>query len=445
MNHPNAIAARSFLRTLLVVLALPAVAQAQGIALNGAGPINRSMSGAATAAPIDAAGALLWNPATLSGLRRSQIEIGMELILPTERISSSVQPGALGGGFPPIELAGSTQGEPGVSPIPTLAWAHTNPNSRWAYGIGIFGIAGFRVNYPASATNPILTPPPPNGIGMGRIVSQAEYYQIAPTVSYKLTESFSVGFAPTITLANIMADPLVLAAPNDANMDGFASYPRGNGSRYAWGGGFQIGAYYESPACWQLGFSVKSPQWSEPIRFHTMDEVGSPLIESVRFDYPMILSLGWAYTGFERWVLACDVRYFDYENAAGFGDDAGFDAAGRVTGLGWKSIFSVHTGAQFRATRRLSLRMGYQFAENPIGSNAAFFNVASPLSIQHVVSTGMSYQLTRNALVSLAYLHGFEGRSSGPMHAPGLGPIPGTWVTNSTSADAIAAGVAVQY
>jgi long-chain fatty acid transport protein len=159
----------------------------------------------------------------------------------------------------------------------------------------------------------------------------------------------------------------------------------------------------------------------------------------------MILSVGWAYTGFERWLIACDVRYFDYENTAGFGDPAAFDSTGRVTGLGWKSIVSLHTGAQFRATERLYLRMGYQYNDNPIDSNAAFFNVASPLSIQHVLSTGMSYQLTDNVLLSMAYLHGFEGQSSGPIHVPGVGPVPGTSVTNSVSADAIGAGVTVQY
>ena len=49
----------------LVALALGAVpAQAQiGMIFTGAGAVNRSMAGASTAAPIDASGALYWNPA----------------------------------------------------------------------------------------------------------------------------------------------------------------------------------------------------------------------------------------------------------------------------------------------------------------------------------------------------------------------------------------------
>ena len=126
----------------------------------------------------------------------------------------------------------------------------------------------------------------------------------------------------------------------------------------------------------------------------------------------MILSLGTAYTGFEKWLLACDVRYFDYHNTAGYGDPAGFDATGAMTGLGWQSIASVHLGAQYQATQRLYLRMGYEFNDNPIGSDEVFFNVASPLIIQHVVSTGFSFHMTDQVSLSLAYVHGFENSAT---------------------------------
>lgn len=429
----------------LLLGTLAGAARAQGIALGGVGPVNRAMAGAATAAPVDAAGAILWNPATLDGLESSEMTLGLELLLPTERLSSTIQPGALGGGFPPIPLTGFDRGEPGVSPIPTMAWAHRVHDSRWSYGLGMFGIAGFRVNYPASLTNPVLTPPPPNGLGLGQISAGADYLQVLPTVSYALTDRLSIGFSPTITLARLTADPLVFVAPDDADGDGFATYPSGNGTRYDWGGGFHVGAYYVTDDCWHLGCSFKSRQWFEPIRVNTSDELGRPRQESVHFDYPMILSLGTAYSGYKNWLFACDVRYFDYSGTPGFGDPAAFDAAGRVIGLGWNSVFSVHTAAQWRATERLYLRGGYQFNDNPIDSSESFFNVASPLIIQHIVSVGLSYHFTGNVLGSLAYIHGFENESSGPLQLPGIGPLAGTSVRSRVSADAIAAGVTVLY
>ena len=116
-------------------------------------------------------------------------------------------------------------------------------------------------------------------------------------------------------------------APDDADGSGAARYPSGCGTRTNWGGGFQLGVYYITDTCWHFGFCFKSPQWFEPIRIqHGQDELGPPRRQSIRFDYPHDLSLGTAYTGFENWLLACDVRYFDYGDAAGFGTPAGFNA-----------------------------------------------------------------------------------------------------------------------
>src|SRR5580704_2881729 len=77
--------------SLLVLAAAVAPAQAQlGIILTGAGPVNRSMGGASTAAPIDASGALYWNPATISGLPGNSMDFGVELLYPQTRLSSSI-------------------------------------------------------------------------------------------------------------------------------------------------------------------------------------------------------------------------------------------------------------------------------------------------------------------------------------------------------------------
>lgn len=438
---------RVFLAFILVFTLATGV-YAQGIALNGAGPINRAMGGAATAAPIDSIGAILWNPASISGLQSSEIAFGMEVLLPTEQLSSSIARGALGSGMPPVNIGGSTGGEPGVAPIPSMAWVHKSDCSRWAYGIGMFGIAGFSVNYPADLNNPILVPQnnQPGGFGgLGHIYTDAQYFQIVPTISYQLTDRISIGLAPTITMARLVFEPLSCVAPNDDDGSGVPRYPSGSATRYAWGGGFQAGIYFAANCSWQYGFTFKSTQWFEPFRYNTTTEAGLPRQEKVNVNYPMILSLGTAYTGFERWLLACDVRYFDYHNTNGYGDPAEYNAAGGLIGLGWKSVVSLHLGAQYQATQRLKLRFGYEYNGNPIDSDTAFANVASPLIIQHIASTGLTYDLTDQLSLSLTYVHGFENSVSGPFKVPGVGALAGTSVTSKVSADALAAGVSMRY
>src|SRR5207244_10949079 len=86
-----------------MLLAGHEAARAQfGVVLSGAGPENRSMGGASTAAPIDPSGALYWNPAAITGLDGSQVGVGLEVLFPHSRLSSGVAANSLGAGIPPI-------------------------------------------------------------------------------------------------------------------------------------------------------------------------------------------------------------------------------------------------------------------------------------------------------------------------------------------------------
>ena len=415
-------------------LAACPLASGQGIALRGVSPVNESMAGCATACPLDSAGALHWNPATISGLPCSDISFGMELILPTSTLASR---------FDALHMAGSDQSEAGVVPVPNMAFVCKTADSPWSYGLGLFGVGGSAVNYPASLSNPILTPQPPNGIGLGRLSANVDVYQIVPTVSYQLTERLSIGFAPTITMARLFASPLFLGPKNDADGDGDAAWSPGVGTRYMWGGGFQLGAFYAGDCCWNFGASVNSPQWMEPFRYKSEDELGRPLDITFAMNYPLVASLGTSYTGFENWIMACDIRFFDYADTTGF-RNTGFSPAGALQGLAWNNIMSVAVGVQRQLGPRWSVRGGYCFNENPIGSAAAIYNVASPLLIEHALSVGASYMIADNFSLAASYMHCFQNGVSGPLLGSS-GPIPGTSVSTTAAADAISVGATKRF
>ena len=416
----------------------------QGLLLSGVGPVNRSMGGASTAAPIDASGSLHWNPASIMGLRQSELEFGVELLYPQMELGSSIAPGALGGGFPPVELSGNTDSNSGLFAIPTVGFVYRPPEQPWALGLGVFGVGGFGTNYSGSMSNPILTAPPSNGLGLGPLYSKLQLIQIVPTAAYQLTDQLSIGIAPTITLADLSLDPNFLASPDDANGDTFLNYPSGTHGRTSWGLGMQAGVYLTTESCWNFGASIKSPQWMQSFHWSASDELGRPRDVRAHFDLPFIASLGTSYNGFERVVLAADVRYYGYSSAQGF-DAAGYDATGAVTGLGWDDIFSVALGAQYQATDDLSLRIGYVWNQNPVPDENSLFNVISPNILMHTISCGLSYRVTSCWDVSLAYLHAFENSISGPMYLPGVGALAGTSVTSKVSADALIGGLTLKF
>jgi long-chain fatty acid transport protein len=413
-----------------------------GVAFSGAGPVNRSMGGASTA-PLDASGALYWNPATITGLPCSEIGFGLEVPYPQSRLSSSVPANAFGPGFPPVPLAGTTRSDAGVFLLPTVGVVYQPQDSSLVYGLGLFSAGGFAVNYPGSTMNPILTSQPPRGVGLGPLSTELEVFQLAPTVAYRLTDRLSVGFAPTLSLAHLTADPAFLATPDDADRDGFGTFPAATHGRIRAGGGFQAGIYYFSETAWHFGASFKSPQWFETFQFNAVDELGRPRSASFHFDYPLMASIGTAYTGFERWTFAADFRYIDYRHTRGF-KEIGFNAAGAVQGLGWESIFVAALGAQYQLTPCTSLRLGYTYNTNPIKDERSMFNVASPLILEHAIYVGASYNVTQTFVVSVAYAHGFENSIHGPVITP-LGAVPGSLVQSQVSADTLVFGATLRF
>jgi long-chain fatty acid transport protein len=423
--------------------ASPALAQ-EGFVLTGVGAVNRSMGGAATAAPLDASGALYWNPATITGLPRSEMEFGLEVLYPQSRVSSSIPAGALGNGVPPVGLAGSTRGENGVFPLPSFGLVYRSDDPSLVYGLGVFAAGGFSADYAADPTNPVFSPRPPVGVGLGSFFTNFQVLQIVPTVAYQLDEGLSVGFAPTLDLAFLQADPGLVAPPDDANGDGVPTYPALTHTRYHFGGGFQAGVYYSPAEDWHFGATVKSPQWFEPFRWHAADELGRPRTVRFRADYPMILSAGTSYTGFERLLLALDFRFVDFRDTTGF-RASGFDAQGALQGLGWNSVFGIALGAQYRLTDALALRAGYTWNQSPIPSDQASVNIGSATIGEHAVYAGATYRLSRALLVSLAYMHVFENTVSGPLVSPVAGVVPGTSVENAVAADSLILGLTVQF
>lgn len=414
-----------------------------GPLIAGAGPVNRSMGGAATAAPLSVGGALMWNAATLSGLEGSQIDVGAELLFPHSTLSSSVPANTFGPGFPPVDLRGRTRSDDSVFALPTIALSHRPEGSAMTYGFGVFGVAGFGLNYPGSATNPVLTPPAPNGLGFGPIFSQYQVVQIAPALVYDVTDQLSVSLSPLLDIGSLQLDPSVVSAPNDANGDSFYTYPAGTHSGQAWGAGFALGTYYRIDDCWSFGASYKSQQWFQSYKFNTTNELGQPGVAGFNLDLPAIVSIGTSYAGIDRVLLAADLRYLDFANTNGFGD-SGYAPNGALKGVGFQSIFAVALGAQYQITDATSLRLGYSWNENPISANQTAANVASPLLIQHTLSAGLSYQLTDALSLSVACTHGFQNSSTGPIVLPG-GAIPGTSITSTSSVDSIIVGATVKF
>jgi long-chain fatty acid transport protein len=290
------------------------------------------------------------------------------------------------------------------------------------------------VNFAGSLTTPTLGPRrPPNFFGLGPIYANTALLSIKPMASYRLGDRLSIAAAPVVTTGTVQFNPAFFA-PGPPDQFGIPTFPPATNSRPFWGAGFELGLFYELNDSWNLGFSYKSPIWQEKWSYNSYNPDLSPRTIGIQADIPAIYSWGLAYKGIERLLVDVDLRYFDYRNAALWGDSI---ASG---GLAWDSIFAVAVGGQYQLTDRLTLRGGYLFNQNPINEVKTIFNVQAPGFIQHTLSLGATLRLNDNILFTAGWVHGFRNAIEGP-----IPQIPSSTARMDAQTDSILAGLTIQY
>lgn len=394
---------------ILAILLAPSAASAQGLYLPGGGSAHLSMGGASTAMPVDAIGALYWNPAAIGRLDRSEAAIGGAFLFPNIHVDSAA-PGPLG------RRSGRTRSDSGVGVASSLGVVYQQDDSPLTYGLGLATLGGGGVNFPGDTNNPILSGVGPLGNVQGPISANLVLLQLSPTVAYKFSDKLIVGLGPTVDVAVTSFDPAFFGAPDDANGDGIGTFPTGSHSRPYWGGGLRAGLSYSITDRFDVGFGYTSPQWFETWKYYARDELGQPRTLFLNATLPAIYSWGLAYRPSEKLLLAVDLRYFDYESTELLGTRV------RDGGLGWDSVFAAALGARYQLNERIALSAGYTYNDNPIPSTGTLFNLQAPAITQHTVSFGTTTNVTDRMSMSLGYSYGFKNSITGPVReATGAG------------------------
>jgi long-chain fatty acid transport protein len=393
-----------------VVLALSAAdVHAQGVYLPGGGAAHLSMGGASTATPVDAIGALYWNPAAIGRLQRSEVSIGGAFLFPDIHLDATA-PGPLG------VRSGRTRSDNGVGLSSNLGVVYQPEDRPLTYGLGLNTIGGGGVNYPGSLDNPLLSGIGPLGNVQGPVYSNLMLLQLTPTVAYRVTDRLTVGVGPTVDIALVSFNPGFFSPPDDANGDGIGTWASATNTRPFWGGGVRAGLVYSVTDALDVGFGYTSPQWFETWKAYARDEVGQPRTLTLKASLPAIYSWGVAYRPTDRLLVAVDLRYFDYENTDLYGE--------RVVdgGLGWRGVFAAAVGGRYQVTDRAALSAGYVYNDNPIPSVGTLFNVQAPAITQHTIALGTTMNVTDAMAMSLGYAYGFRNTLTGPVReATGVG------------------------
>jgi long-chain fatty acid transport protein len=320
-------------------------------------------------------------------------------------------------------------------PVTGLGVVYQAPDAGLTYGLGLATLAAGGVNFPGDVNNPILAPTGPlNQYILGPQAGSMTVLGILPTVSYQVTDRLTVGAGPMIDVCVVSFDPAFFGPTSQAGVLQPRVFPTGSHSRPFWGGGFRAGLTYKVTDHLVAGFAYTSPQWFETWEFNARDANGNPITFETQFTLPQILSLGVAYAGIDRLLLAADLRYFDYSTTQLLGEPV------REGGAGWDSVWALALGGRYLLSDRLSVQLGYLLNENPVPSDLALFNTQLPALTKHTVSVGSSFQLNEWIGMSLAYVHGFENSITGAVF-----PLLGTATTIDTEYDAFVFNLHIKF
>jgi long-chain fatty acid transport protein len=235
---------------------------------------------------------------------------------------------------------------------------------------------------------------------------------IAPTLAWQFAPKQAVGLAPIFAFQRFSVEGLQ-AFDNAPGFPPFTSAPgyvTNKGYDTSAGFGFRLGYQGDFD-----GFRVGAV-YSSKVSMGEFDDYKGLFADAGGFDIPASYGLGFAYTGLKDWTFAFDWVYIDYSGVPSVGNPSmngkPLGASGGP-GFGWDSVNVFKFGVEYQLDPAWTLRAGYNYSQNPIGSADVTFNILAPGVVQHHLTLGFSYNLPDKSSVTVAYMHAFENSVTG--------------------------------
>lgn len=321
--------ASRFLLVACCLLSTTATVRAQSFGvelLNNVMPASGGMAGASIASPQDLQSAINGNPAALTQYRGTQFGFSGAWIEPTYNLTVA-QPG--------LPLIGVGPFDDAKSDAQGIAAANVGVSQDFtAFGLPM--TTGLGLKSGAGGGVDFRHIPAANGTHANFIA-----LDIISAVGVDMTDRWSLG--ASMILSN-------------ATMDGPFVGITGSSSDFALRG--SVGVDYQLDCATNVGFYWQSKAgytFENLARFQTPGPLLPTITRDVSVDRPQIVGLGISNTSLMegRLLLAVDAVYQAYTDTALFG--AIFD-----------DQWSLQFGAQYSASDRIRLRLGYGWNENPM-------------------------------------------------------------------------------
>lgn len=402
--------------------AFPLAAHAtDGYFSHGYGMQAKGMGGAATAVAESAFGAAS-NPATMA-FAGNRWELGLDVFSPRREASRT--------GGAQYRLDGSAESDSDWFFIPEFAYNYmVSPNM--SLGLTVYGNGGMNTDYPGGqlgapgACGPATGPgtgfnpaPGPYNLlcGSGSLGVDLSQLIVAPSIAFRLAPDHSIGIAPLFAYQRFEMNGIQPFA-------GFSTSP-GNvtnlGYEDSTGWGVRVGYYGKVAPQWAIGAAYASK-----MSMSEFDKYKGLFAEQGGFDIPSHYSFAVTYEPSPGTLFTAEYQRINYTDAKSVGNPSRLllnCAGGAVAnclggsdgaGFGWRDIDVVKLGMQWQQSRDLTVRLGYNYSQNPIRSEDVTINILAPGVVQHHITGGATWKLDQASALTVAAMYAFSNDVQGP-------------------------------
>ncbi len=371
--------------SVLALLAGAQPADAAGFYIKEQSVTGLGRAFAGESAMSEDASTIFFNPAGMTRLQGPEASAGVHLLVPradlenrgsTARTAATTQP--IGGGD------GGNPYDP--TPVPNAYFAYPLMNRDLWVGLGVSAPFGLANKYDAD--------------WFGRydsIDTELLTLNIAPSVAYKVLDWVSIGGGIDIQYADAKLTNAIYAGPIDV-----ISKLEGDD----WSVGYNVGVLFEPIPTTRIGIHYRSQI------DHTLDgdvnlssrisTTNSP--GSADLNLPDIIAVGFAHEATPDLTLMAEYNWYGWSSfkeirvkRAGLAD--------QVVGQNYEDTFSIAVGAQYKVNEAWTVRSGFQYDETPTVNG--FRSTRTPDGDRYWLSAGLSYAVSDNFVVDVAYTHIF--------------------------------------
>jgi long-chain fatty acid transport protein len=268
--------------------------------------------------------------------------------------------------------------------MPTGA-AVFNVNDKLFLGMGLGGISGMGVN-----VDDIYAAAP----GNQPVVTTKQVFRFSPAAAYKVNDALTLGASLNV-VSQSLAMSFVGGGMTQINLP----------QNQQFGFGATLGAIYKVNPNLQVGLNWVSKTDVSDMEYNT--PTGTT---SFDMDMPSSVAFGVAFRPMPGLLVEADIKQIFFNDVMDrvnvSNPQPGMPPNG-VLAFGWddQTVFSIGVKKDMGP---MSVSIGYNYGESPIGAEDVNMNLGSTAIVEHHLSFGLTRKFSDKVTGSFAYTHAFE-------------------------------------